>query len=206
MGSRTAGALVALVGVALASEASGQPLRIAWSDAHELVSDRAAVEREVARLLADTGLDISWAEGPSAAAARAPRLEVNVVISPSDPSGDGWNLSPTAMGVYLKSESSSAVFVFHERVARVLGVSIEGPRKPSDSRALGRAVGRVVVHELVHRIAPALAHAEAGVFRADLGRDALTRRRLALDERSRRVLVSAVMGSRARTARVRRER
>jgi len=119
-------------------------------------------------------------------------LDVLVIVTPSEPAGEGWHLSPSAMGV------SSAVYVFYHRVARVLGVASErdGMMEPSDRKRLAKALGRVVVHELVHRIAPNLPHADSGVMQGDLGRSYLTRKHLSLDDGSKSGVLAALREAR----------
>jgi hypothetical protein len=171
-----------------------------WSDGHGLVSHPGEVQSEIAAILGSAGIRVRWTEDGLAVGSA---IHVAVVVSPSEPSGEGWHLSPSAMGVYLSTAEASAVYVFYQRVARVVGVASgrEGMMAPSDRKRLAKALGRVVVHELVHRIDPDLPHAEAGVMRGDLGRSLLTRRTLELDERSK-AAVLAVLLARARTKRV----
>jgi hypothetical protein len=191
------------VWLGLSTALSGAPVEpgptivVSWSDGHGLVRDRDAVRAEIEAILEGAGIRLRWSDavgepGPE------PGLPVSVVVTPSEPSGAGWNISPSAMGVYLASEESSAVFVFYRRVARVLGVSSErnGMMDPSDARRLARALGRVAVHELVHRVAPDLGHADSGLMREDLGRSHLTRKNLELDEGSRAAVLAVLRETR----------
>jgi hypothetical protein len=155
-------------------------LTLSWSDGHGLVPEGDAVRSEVDAILWNAGLSTRWVEEVD----RARLASVRVVVSPSEPSGPGWNLEPPALGVYLVSEESSAAFVFHDRVLAVLGLSRSGVRTPAERRMLARALARVAVHEIVHRIAPALPHAEAGIMRSRLDRALLTRERAFLDSSS----------------------
>jgi hypothetical protein len=160
-----------------------------WSDAHGLVSNPLAVLAEVDTILGKAGIPIGWND-----TGKEGSIRVRVVITPSEPSGDGWHLSPSAMGVYLSEAEASTVFVFYHRVARVLGIASgrEGLISPSDRKRLAKALGRVVVHELVHRIAPELTHARTGLMSEDLGSSFLTRRAVSLDEVSASAILSAL--------------
>lgn len=153
---------------------------LAWTDAHGLVRDAPAVREEVTTILADVGVEVAWDELGTAV------NPVTIVVTPSQPSGPGWNLKPTAMGVYLTGGRADAVFIFYHRVAAVVGVRAAAERLPTprERRALARALGRVIVHELVHRLVRGSEHATTGVMRANLDRRALTGRRLALDPKS----------------------
>ncbi len=160
-------------------------------------------EREIDSILEGGGNSRSMERSRRRASRTAARPGVVVVLTPSEPTGDGWHLSPSAMGVYLSAEESSAVYVFYHRVARVLGVAsgTDGMMEPSDRKRLAKALGRVVVHELVHRIAPELPHADSGVMRGDLGRSFLTRRSLPLDDGSRAAVLSALEKKNAKSRR-----
>jgi len=171
----------------------GPTILVTWSDGHGLVRYREEVRAEIETLLAGAGIRVQWSDavgvpGPEAG------VPVVLVVTPSEPAGAGWDISPSAMGVYLASDGSSAVFVFYHRVARVLGVSSErnGMMDPSDGKRMAKALGRVAVHELVHRVVPDLPHAEGGLMREDLGRSHLTRTHLALDDDSRAAVLTAL--------------
>lgn len=167
-----------------------------WNDGHGLVRYQEEVRSEVETILEKAGVRVHWSdtggEPPPGAA-----LPVSIVVSPSEPEGEGWHLSPSAMGVYFASPESSAVFVFYSRVARVLGVASErdGIILPAERKRLAKALGRVVVHELVHRVAPDLPHADAGIMRSDLGRSLLLQSRLELDEGTRSALLAGLRTS-----------
>ncbi len=184
------GLSMALSGAEVEREAT---LHAFWSDGHRLVRNREDVRAEIEAILWGAGIRVNWSDG-SLGPTPEKALPVTVVLSPSEPSGDGWHLSPSAMGVYLSSAESSAVFVFYRRVARVLGIASErdGMMPPSDRKHLAKALGRVVVHELVHRLAPDLPHADSGVMRGDLGRSDLTRKHLSLDPGSRAAILAAL--------------
>ncbi len=183
---------VVWLSVALALD-PGASILASWNDGHGLVSHREEVRTEIDSILEEAGIRVRWSDGEDGLA-NGGKPGVVVVLTPSEPTGDGWHLSPSAMGVYLSAEESSAVYVFYHRVARVLGVAsgMDGMMVPSDRKRLAKALGRVVVHELVHRIAPELPHAESGVMRGDLGRSFLTRRSLPLDDGSRAAVLSAL--------------
>ena len=185
------------MGLSGASVESGAVILVSWNDGHGLVANGEDVRAEVDSILEGAGIRVQWSDATAQTPSDgAPRIAV--VISPSEPAGAGWHLSPSAMGVYLSSAESSAVFVFYHRVARVVGVvSVrDGMMRPSDRKRLAKALGRVVVHELVHRLAPNLPHADSGVMRGDLGRSLLTRKRLSLDEGSRSALLTALREAR----------
>jgi hypothetical protein len=140
------------------------------------------------QILGEAGLRTRWVEGAELA-------DATVVLSPSEPSGPGWQLEPTSLGVYLVHADASTVFVFHERVRRVLGLR-SGLLPPGERKLLSRALARVAVHEIVHRIAPDLPHAEDGIMRSRLDRALLTRERAFLDPSSvARLLELLVHGS-----------
>lgn len=175
----------------------GATILASWSDGHGLVRYREEVRAEIEAILEGTGTRLRWSDtagepGPEGV------VPVVVVVTPSEPAGAGWHISPSAMGVYLSNEQSTTIFVFYHRVARVLGASSErdGIMNPSEGKRLAKAVGRVVVHELVHRVAPDLPHADSGVMRADLGRSDSTRGRLPLDDGSRFALLAALREAR----------
>jgi hypothetical protein len=194
-------ALLALLsGAVEAAPTSGATLKVSWCDGHRLVPDVDLVRQEVERILREAGVDVQWSDGSPRAAARAPRLEVTVIVSPSDPGGAGFELKPGAMGVYLREDRSSAVFVFYPRLVGVLGLSAAaahngGLLTPRERKTVARALGRVVVHELVHRVAPTVSHSSEGVMQARLNRSPLTWERLDLDEPSRRGLLDAISRS-----------
>ena len=172
-------------------------VRISVNDGHRLMQDLDAVREEVNRILGEAGIEVLWTGEAPRAVSRAGRLEVTVIVSPSDPGGEGYALKAAAMGVYLRSDESSAVFVFYRRVLDVLGLSGRVERNgglltPVERRDLARALGRVVVHELVHRVAPSVSHSPEGVMQANLSRRSLTCRHLRLDEASRELLQSAI--------------
>ena len=75
---------------------------------------------EVESILQDAGIRIQWTDASAEPTLETP-FPVMVVMTPSEPAGAGWHLSPSAMGVYLSTAESSAVYVFYHRVARVLG-------------------------------------------------------------------------------------
>ena len=147
------------------------PITLSWSDARGLVPFDAEVKCEMDAILSDAGLSTRWVDGGE-------REDVTVVLSASEPSGPGWNLEPSSLGVYLVGADSRAVFVFHERVLAVLGLSRSSGLLPPAERKL---LSRVAVHEMVHRIAPAIPHAEGGIMRSRLDRALLTRERALLD-------------------------
>lgn len=175
----------------------GPTILASWSDAHGLVPYREDVRKEVESILEGAGIRVLWSDA-SVEPAPESTLPVVVVVTPSEPAGAGWHLSPSAMGVYLSSDQSSAVYVFYHRVARVLGVASErdGMLEPSDRKRLAKALGRVVVHELVHRVAPDLPHADTGVMQGDLGPSTLTRNHLSLDGDSRSAVLAALREAR----------
>lgn len=174
---------------------TGPAILASWSDGHRLVRYPEEVRAEVRAILEGAGIRVRWSDelGESGSDRFLP---VSVVVIPSEPSGAGWHISPSAMGVYLAEEEASAVFIFYHRVARVVGVSSgrNGMMDPSDAKRLARALGRVAVHELVHRVAPELPHADSGLMRDDLGRSLLTRRKLELDDRSRSAVLAVLRG------------
>jgi hypothetical protein len=183
------------LGLSMALPAEPVPTIFAtWSDGHHLVALREDVRTEIETILGEAGIRVRWSDLGSADDAADGALPVVVVVSPSEPGGAGWHLSPSAMAVYLSTPTSSAVYVFYHRVARVLGVASErdGMLLPSDRKRLAKALGRVVVHELVHRVAPHLPHADSGVMRGDLGRSHLTRASLSLDHDSRSAVLAAL--------------
>ncbi len=163
-----------------------------WNDAHGLVVNEEEARAEIGAILSGAGIQVLWSDSESGRAVYS--LPVVVVVTPSEPSGVGWHLSPSAMGVYLSTAESSAVFVFYRRVTRVLGVASgrDGLLTPSDRKRPAKAIGRVAVHELVHRVAPDLPHAECGVMRGDLGRSFLTRREASLDDGSKTAILDAL--------------
>lgn len=163
-----------------------------WTDGHRLVANDEDVRAEIDAIFERAGIGIRWSDAVGDTPAGS--LPVVVVVTPSEPSGDGWHLSPSAMGAYLSAAESSMVFVFYHRVARVLGVGSGRDRlpAPSERKRLAKAIGRVVVHELVHRVAPDLPHAESGVMRGNLGRSFLTRREVSLDEESKTAILDAL--------------
>lgn len=171
----------------------GATILASWSDGHGLVPYRADVRAEVESILKDADIRIQWTDASAKPTLETP-FPVVVVMTPSEPAGAGWHLSPSAMGVYLSRAESSAVYVFYHRVARVLGVASERDdmMEPSDRKRLAKALGRVVVHELVHRVAPDLPHADSGVMRGDLSRSDLIRSRLTLDDGSRSAVLAAL--------------
>jgi hypothetical protein len=167
---------IVLLAVLGSSMPAAAPITLSWSDAHGLVPFDSDVKREMDAILSDAGFSTRWVEGGE-------REDVTVVMSPSDPSGPGWNLEPSSLGVYLLGADSRAVFVFHQRVLAVLGLSrSSGLLPPAERKVLSRALARVAVHEIVHRIAPALPHAEDGIMRSRLDRALLTRERAMLDQ------------------------
>lgn len=176
-------------------------VRLAWSDAEGLAPYAALIRREVASILGASGVAVAWSDAVEPSR-DAPADRVTVVLTASSPSGAGWGLPPTAMGAYLDSGRSSAIFVFHRRVAEVVGVreSTERLLTLTESRAMARALARVIVHEMVHRISPDQPHAPRGVMRARLDRHALTRPRLRLDADSARALLAALRPSSEKTA------
>ena len=183
------------VACSLAPVETGPAILASWSDGHRLVRYPEEVRAEVETILEGAGIRVRWSDAFGEPGSER-FLPVSVVVTPSEPSGAGWRISPSAMGVYLADEESSAVFVFYHRVARVLGVTSErnGMMDPSEGKRLAKALGRVVVHELVHRVVPELPHADTGLMRDDLGRSLLTRRELALDDRSRSAVLDALRG------------
>ncbi|HSF20221.1 MAG TPA: hypothetical protein VLK65_32205 [Vicinamibacteria bacterium] len=190
-------ATIGLVGFALElsvawAHALAHPLEVTLSDPHGLLLEPYAVRDEITSLLSDAGVRPDWTEfrGPAAGAG----AEVNIVVSPSVPSGPGWTLEPTAMGVYLTDGESSVVFVFHRSILSALGLPAARERllDPKERRDVRRALARVAVHEVIHRLVPGLRHAEGGLMQSDLDRNALTRRRIEIDEVSRNALVKAV--------------
>jgi hypothetical protein len=189
----------------LAGERRDTAVRISFNDGHGLVRSSDAVREEVDEILREAGIETEWVGQTRYPASRAPRLEVTVIVSPSDPAGEGYALKAAAMGVYLQAEESSAVFVFYRRVLDVLGLSGRvdgngGLLTPAERRAVARALGRVIVHELVHRVAPSVAHSRRGVMQARLTRRFLTCPHLSLDEASRDGLLAAIAeGSVARS-------
>lgn len=180
-----------------ASVEAGTTILASWSDGHGLVSYRDDVRAEVESILEGAGIRVQWSDASAEPTAQS-SLDVLVIVTPSEPAGEGWHLSPSAMGVYLSTAESSAVYVFYHRVARVLGVASErdGMMEPSDRKRLAKALGRVVVHELVHRIAPNLPHADSGVMQGDLGRSYLTRKHLSLDDGSKSGVLAALREAR----------
>jgi hypothetical protein len=174
-------------------EANEPTIVVAWSDAHDLLGTSGEIRSEIDSILRNAGVSVRFANRPVPGA-----LGVTVVVTPSEPSGAGWNLRPTAMGVYLAAETSSTVFVFYNRVVRVLGYSgaSKGLALPAERRDLSRAVARVAVHEIVHRLAPEMPHASDGLMQGRLTRQVLTRERVSLDESSREAVVSALTKTR----------
>ena len=185
------GAVSLVLSLALSGLDPRASIAATWSDGHGLVSNPGDVQAEIEAILGSAGIGVRWTD---AVPAEDGSLHVTVVVSPSDPSGAGWRLSPFAMGVYLSTAESSAVYVFYHRVARVLGIPSgrDGMISPSDRKRLAKALGRVVVHELVHRIAPELPHARSGIMRGDLGPSFLTRRSVSLDDVSAAAVLSAL--------------
>ena len=180
-------------GRAPSAESDRYPLSMTWSDAHGLVARPDAVREEVRAILAHAGIDATWEPTPG-------QRPILVVMTPSEPSGPGWNLSPSVMGVYLTDGRADSVFVFFERVSKTVGRrgQADGLRTARQRRLVERALGRVIVHELVHRLAPDLPHAAHGLLRSRLNRSALTSARLGLDAASARA-VRRALGERART-------
>lgn len=205
MGGRRAWALgisAICAGLVARGAAASAPLRLSFSDAHSLAPTRDAttVREEIERLLSEADVPVQWSESIGAAAG-AEALEVTIILSPSVPEGPGWRLDRSAMGAYLISGDSSAVFLFSPRIRAALGLPSAGQRmlRPRERRELARAVARVAVHELIHRLAPTLPHAASGVMQSRLDRRALTGGRLSIDETSRVALgrvVAVEMASR----------
>jgi hypothetical protein len=183
-----------LLSLALSGLEPRASIAATWSDGHGLVPNAGDVRSEIEAILGSAGIGVRWTEGGPEDDSS---LHVAVVVSPSEPSGAGWRLPPSAMGVYLSTAEASAVFVFYHRVARVLGFppGRDGMMAPSDRKRLAKALGRVVVHELVHRIVPQRPHADSGLMRGDLGRSFLLRRSLELDEPSKAAVLSVLLPS-----------
>jgi hypothetical protein len=176
-----------------AVEAPGPSLTLQWCDPHRLFEHGwMSIGKELSRVLEPVRVDVRFTKDNSPE--EESRLQVVLVRSePVD-----WGLLPNAMGAVLSRRApQTQIYVFFPSVARALGYRPEVLRKrwptPREERDLSRALARVIAHELTHAVLPSRSHAEGGLTRWMLGRDALLTSRIEIDRALAEELRSALL-------------
>lgn len=187
-------AAATLICPSLGSTAS---LKLFWSDQQNLLQDKLlargyeTMTREVAAILADAGLDVSWAPLTEDA---LDEEGIVVVLTPAD--ATKWGLPAGTLGAVMGRDGPvPCVYVFYPAVARMLRVRRTATRTTRDFHELGKAIGRVASHEIVHAMTPELPHSGTGLMMAHLTRDALRRSDLRLSTQTATVVSSALARS-----------
>lgn len=186
--------LVMGAGVAKGDErGASETIHLVWLDPHGLFSDFERARDEADVVFRDLGVSVRWELGTDPRPSTCDEARVQAVLMPSEPSG--WGIAPNAMGVVLLPDRSrpESVFLFYPAILRSVGLankkgSMLNPRERKD---LVRAIGRVLVHEIVHAIAPGLSHADEGLMHEALLSASLLKRRIEIDERTRRAFRNA---------------
>jgi hypothetical protein len=167
---------------------------LAWRDGHNLFPfDRDSIAREVQSIFGQVGIEVHWKWDDEPVNPRS--SEWNIVLTPSDPSGPGWELEGHPMGLFVHENGTGpSVYIFFSNVMRALAIYPQANRllSPPELRDLSRALARVIAHEVVHAVAPSLPHTNAGLMSESLNASFLLKRKAALDERIGTTLVRAL--------------
>ena len=153
-------------------ETPGGTLRLVWIDREAAAETaRAIVLAESARLLAPSGVDVSWtvSDGRQRVAEEG---EVHVVVVPAPPR----HLRAHVMGAAQPSPHGvRVVWIFASSVRAAIGLpsSVRHVLSPDEADRYGRALARVVLHEVVHVTAPERPHSHGGLMAARLSRSTL---------------------------------
>ena len=149
-------------------------LVLLWCDPHELFGGNAkAVGKRLHGVFGAFGVELSWKK--CTPRAESVRHEIRIVLVQSEASD--WDLDAMAMGANLsRNGPQNQVYIFHNSVVRALGRSpktlSERWLSAREKRELSRALARVAAHEVIHAVLPELPHAEDGLTRFELDRDA----------------------------------
>jgi hypothetical protein len=173
-------------------------LVLTWWDGHRLFPyDRGLMTREMDSLFGSFGVDVRWREGESWAGASI-GSEIQVVLTPSDPSGPGWRLKSHVLGAFVAGDGPPrSVYVFFSNLVRAAKVAPLTDRilKPGERRDLSRALARVIAHEVFHAISPSEPHASEGLMSARLDSCFLTKGTpVEIDAQSRAEFLSELRG------------
>lgn len=168
-------------------------VRLAWLDPAGIASGtEVVVQREVAKLLREMGVEVLWRPGDSREPARPGELRVIFLNRPAQaPRG------VAVLGATPASHPGERLVWVHlpsVRAATALGPRTGPERDPLSARRLGIALGRVIAHEIVHAVAPALAHG-GGLMAACLNRHMLTAASIAVDPQLGFAIRTALAGA-----------
>ena len=183
-------------------------LVLAWRDGHNLFPfDRDSIAREVQSIFRQVGVEVQWKWDDEPV--NPGSSEWNIVLTPSDPSGPGWELEGHPMGLFVHENGKGpSVYIFLSNVMRALAICPRANRilSPPEYRDLSRALARVIAHEVVHAVVPSLPHTNAGLMSEKLNASFLLKPSAALDERSSTTLVLALRAMNGPTSIVERPR
>ena len=188
-------ALATIATLACPRPGSTASLQLFWSDQRDLLKDKLlargyeTMTRELAAILADAGIDVSWSPLTKEA---LDGKGIVVVLTPAE--ATNWSLPAATLGAFLGRDGPLAcVYVFYPAVARMLRVRRTATRTTRDFHDLGKAIGRVASHEIVHAMTPELPHSGSGLMMANLTRDALRRSDLRLSTQTATAVSTALM-------------
>ncbi len=188
-------ALVTTATLGLPRPGSTASLQLFWSDQRNLLKDKLlargydTMTREVAAILADAGINVSWSPLTQEA---LDSKGIVVVLTPAE--ATNWGLPSETLGAVMGRDGPIAcVYMFYPAVARMLHIGRSSTRSTRDFHDLGKAIGRVASHEIVHAMTPELPHAAgSGLMMARLTRDALRRSDLRLSTRTAKAVSTAL--------------
>jgi hypothetical protein len=188
-------ALVTTATLASPRPGSTASLQLFWSDQRNLLKDKLlargyeTMTREVAAILADAGIHVSWS--PLTEKALGSKGIV-VVLTPAEPTN--WGLPAGTLGTVMGRDGPIAcVYMFYPAIARMLRVQRNSSRSTRDFHVLGKAIGRVASHEIVHAMTPELPHSGSGLMMANLTRNALRQSDLRLSTQTATAVSTALM-------------
>ena len=186
--------IVTIATLGLPRPGSTASLQLFWSDQRDILKDKLlargydTMTREVAAILADAGIDVSWSPLTQEA---LDSKGIVVVLTPAE--ATNWGLPSETLGAVMGRDGPVAcVYVFYPAVARMLRARRSTARSTRDFHDLGKAIGRVASHEIVHAMTPELPHAGSGLMMAHLTREALRRSALRLSARTATAVSTAL--------------